>query len=50
LGGYVFKHALVQDAAYSTLLREPRRALHARIAQTLEGQFSEIAKSRVVFA
>jgi predicted ATPase len=29
---YLFKHALVQDAAYGTLLREPRRALHARIA------------------
>jgi hypothetical protein len=27
--GYLFKHALVQDAAYGTLLREPRRALHA---------------------
>ena len=27
---YLFKHALVQDAAYGTLLREPRRALHAR--------------------
>jgi hypothetical protein len=26
---YLFKHALVQDAAYGTLLREPRRALHA---------------------
>ena len=25
---YLFKHALVQDAAYGTLLREPRRALH----------------------
>ena len=33
---YLFKHALVQDAAYGTLLREPRRALHARIADTLE--------------
>jgi class 3 adenylate cyclase len=33
---YLFKHALVQDAAYGTLLREPRRALHARIANTLE--------------
>src|SRR6516164_3124445 len=33
---YLFKHALVQDAAYGTLLREPRRALHARIAETLE--------------
>ena len=33
---YLFKHALVQDASYSTLLREPRRALHSRIAETLE--------------
>ena len=33
---YVFKHSLVQDAAYGTLLREPRRALHARIAEALE--------------
>ena len=40
---YVFKHALVQDVAYGTLLREPRRALHARIAETLESKFSEIA-------
>jgi class 3 adenylate cyclase/predicted ATPase len=40
---YLFKHALVQDAAYSTLLREPRRALHARIADILESQFPEIA-------
>jgi class 3 adenylate cyclase len=43
---YLFKHALVQDAAYGTLLRERRRALHARIAETLEGQFAEIAESR----
>jgi predicted ATPase len=41
---YVFKHALVQDAAYGTLLREPRRALHARIAEILENQFAEIAE------
>jgi class 3 adenylate cyclase/predicted ATPase len=41
---YLFKHALVQDAAYGTLLREPRRALHARIAETLERQFTEIAE------
>ena len=41
---YLFKHALVQDAAYGTLLREPRRALHARIAETLETQFAEIAE------
>jgi predicted ATPase len=42
---YLFKHALVQDAAYGTLLREPRRQLHARIAETLESQFGEIAES-----
>ncbi len=41
---YLFKHALVQDAAYGTLLREPRRALHARIGETLESQFAEIAE------
>ena len=41
---YLFKHALVQDAPYGTLLREPRRALHARVAETLENQFSEIAE------
>jgi predicted ATPase len=43
---YLFKHALVQDAAYGTLLREPRRALHARIAETLERQFTEIAENQ----
>jgi class 3 adenylate cyclase len=43
---YLFKHALVQDAAYGTLLREPRRALHARIAESLEGQFAEVAESQ----
>ena len=41
---YLFKHALVQDAAYGTLLREPRRGLHARIAETIETQFAEIAE------
>ena len=43
---YLFNHALVQDAAYGTLLREPRRALRARIAETLESQFAEIAENR----
>jgi class 3 adenylate cyclase len=43
---YLFKHALVQDAAYGTLLRGPRRALHARIVETLENQFPEIAKNQ----
>jgi len=43
---YLFKHALVQDAAYGTLLREPRRALHARIAEALESQFADIVESQ----
>jgi class 3 adenylate cyclase/predicted ATPase len=43
---YVFQHALLQDAAYGTLLREPRRALHARIAETLESQFPEVTESQ----
>ena len=43
---YLFKHALVQDAAYCTLLREPRRALHARIAEILERRFPEIAENQ----
>jgi class 3 adenylate cyclase/predicted ATPase len=40
---YTFKHALVQDAAYSTLLRSRRQQLHGRIAATVEGQFPAIA-------
>jgi class 3 adenylate cyclase/predicted ATPase len=43
---YLFKHALVQDAAYGTLLREPRRTLHARIAEVLENQFTEIGENQ----
>jgi predicted ATPase len=39
---YTFKHALVQDAAYGTLLRSRRQQLHARIAATLEDHFPEI--------
>ena len=36
---YLFKHALVQDAAYNTLLRRPRQQLHAKIARALEERF-----------
>ena len=43
---YLFKHALVQDAAYGLLLREPRRELHARIAETLESRFSDMAENK----
>ena len=43
--GYKFKHALVQDAAYSTLLRPQRKELHARIAAALEERFPERAST-----
>ena len=43
---YLFKHALVQDAAYGMLLRESRRSLHVLIAETIESQFAEIAESQ----
>jgi class 3 adenylate cyclase/predicted ATPase len=41
---YLFKHALVQDAAYGTLLREQRKELHARIAEVMETRFADIAE------
>jgi class 3 adenylate cyclase/predicted ATPase len=43
---YLFKHALLQDAAYGALLREPRRALHGRIAEVINSQFPEIAENQ----
>jgi predicted ATPase/class 3 adenylate cyclase len=43
---YSFKHALVQDAAYGTLLKRRRQHLHARIARVLEEQFSEQAEAQ----
>ena len=41
---YLFKHALVQDAAYSTLLRGRRQELHARVAAALEQHFSDLVE------
>ncbi len=38
---YVFKHALIQDAAYESLLKSDRRRLHAAIAQALETHFAD---------
>jgi tetratricopeptide (TPR) repeat protein len=43
---YLFKHALVQDAAYSSLLRGRRRELHRRIAAAVEERFPEIAQAQ----
>jgi predicted ATPase/class 3 adenylate cyclase len=41
---YRFKHALIQDAAYQSLLRSTRQQYHQRNAQVLEGQFPETAE------
>ena len=43
---YTFKHALVQDAAYSTLLRSRRQQIHARIATILEHKFPDIVAAQ----
>ena len=43
---FLFKHALVQDAAYSTLLRSQRKELHARIGKVLEAQFPGTADTQ----
>ncbi len=43
---YIFKHALVQDAAYGTLLRSRRQHLHSRVAATLEERFPEITAAQ----
>ncbi len=42
---YLFKHALVQDAAYESLLRRERQQIHRQIAETLEARFSETAET-----
>jgi class 3 adenylate cyclase/DNA-binding SARP family transcriptional activator len=43
---YSFKHALVQDAAYATMLKSQRRQLHARIAEVLVERFSALAQNQ----
>jgi predicted ATPase/class 3 adenylate cyclase len=43
---YVFKHALVQDAAYQSLLRSKRQRLHARIALVVEERFPEMTEAQ----
>ena len=42
---YVFKHALIQDAAYQSLLRSKRQTLHRDIAGALEQSFPETAET-----
>jgi predicted ATPase len=43
---YTFKHALVQEAAYNSLLKSRRQELHARIAKVLEERFPDVAANR----
>ena len=43
---YLFKHALIQDAAYQSLLRSTRQRYHQRIAQVLEARFPETAETQ----
>jgi predicted ATPase len=43
---YLFKHALIQDTAYQSLLRSTRQRHHQRIAQVLETQFPETAATQ----
>jgi len=43
---YLFKHALVQDAAYGTLLRARRQELHDRVAAVLEQHFADLVERR----
>jgi class 3 adenylate cyclase/predicted ATPase len=49
LGGgttYVFKHALIRDAAYQSLLKSRRRDYHAQIARVLEERFPEMSEAQ----
>ena len=43
---YMFKHALIQDTAYQSLLRSTRQQYHQRIAQVLAEQFPETAETQ----
>src|SRR5262249_11276815 len=43
---YIFKHALIQDAAYQSLLKSTRQQYHQRIAQVLEAQFLETTQTQ----
>src|SRR5882762_9720539 len=43
---YLFKHALIQDAAYQSLLRSTRQQHHQHIAQVLEGRFPDLCETQ----
>jgi class 3 adenylate cyclase/predicted ATPase len=43
---YIFKHALIQDAAYASLLRSTRRQVHQQIARCLEAQYPKTVETQ----
>ena len=43
---YIFKHALIQDAAYASLLRSTRQQVHQQVAQLLEARFPETVETQ----
>ena len=43
---FTFKHALLQDAAYQSLLRTPRQRYHQKIAEVLESRFADVGDSQ----
>jgi class 3 adenylate cyclase/predicted ATPase len=43
---YIFKHALIQDAAYASLLKSTRQQVHQQIAQVLETRFSALVETQ----
>lgn len=45
-GSYAFRHALLQDSAYRSLLRRKRRKLHLATAEIIAGDFSEMADAK----
>ena len=45
-GGFLFRHALIQEAAYQSLLLSRRRQYHKRIAEILDSRFPEIATAQ----
>ena len=43
---YIFKHALIRDAAYQQMLRSKRQQVHQTIAQVLEREFAETTETQ----
>src|SRR5439155_12686339 len=46
---YIFKHALIQDAAYASLLKSTRQQVHQQVAQVFEARFPALAETRPEF-